>query len=220
MTAAGESRLDVKLRIEALALPTAPDRDTVPIVGETQQLAAELVAVLHPALPLSLRGLNHLAPLALYGSHKLAAAFHPDRDYHQMAAKNMFVGLAPASASVGAADRDVLKFAQLTAIQANFITTEAYIRNRRTNDYAHLRTEPPFNTFKISDTRGITVLTGRVLAIEQREVDLLLEMGGETRRCMVHVGQFFDQAWKDGKKLGEAEIKALDPGVNSATDNR
>lgn len=217
----GETRLDVNLKIEALALPTAPDRDTLPVVADTQQLVAELVAVLQPAIPFTMRGLGHLAPLAVHGSHKLAAAYHPDRDYRQLATKNIFVGLAPpANTSAGAADRDVLKFTQLTAIQANFIVTEAGIRNRRTNDYIRLRAEVPFNTFKITDTKGLTVLTGRVVAIEQREVELILEMGGETRRATVHVGQFLDQAWKDGKKLSEAEIKALDPNLSSTKDNQ
>jgi hypothetical protein len=215
-----DTKLDVTLRIEAQALPTAPDRDILPVVADTQRLAAELVAVLQPGVLPSLRGLAHLSPLAMYGSHKLAAAYHHGRDYNELAAKNIFIGLAPGTVSLGAADRDVLKFTQLTAIQANFITTEAWVRNRRTNDYARLRTEIPFNTFKISDTKGLTVLTGRVLAIEPREVETILEIGGETRRCMVHVGEFFDQAWKDGKKLNEAEIKALDPNLSSAADNR
>src|SRR5262249_9178983 len=130
-----DARLDVTaLKIEALALPAAVDRDSLPVVIDLHRMAAELVLALQPTLPLSLRGVARLSPRAVHGSHKLASAYEPTRDYGLLATKNVFLGLKPPSA-LGAGDRDVLKGVQLTAIQANFINTEAWVRNRFTNEF-------------------------------------------------------------------------------------
>jgi hypothetical protein len=211
-----DAKLEVVLKVEALTMPTAPDRDAVPAVLDTHRFAAELVASLQPATPLSMRGLGTIAPIAVHGSHKLASARHLERDYHQLATKNVFIGLTPQSA-VAAADQNVLKGVQLTAITMNFINTEAWIRNRFTNDMVKLRAEVPFDTFKIFDRNGQTVLSGKVLAIDARQIEILAEMGNETRKCVVHVGSFLDQAWKDGKKPSDVEMK--DMGKDSGADS-
>jgi hypothetical protein len=110
--------------------------------------------------------------------------------------RNVFAGLTAPAAPV--ADGDPLRFVQLTNITSNFLRTEAWLRNRRTNARIRLRDEEPFDTFEVRDAGGQVVLRGKVKAIHDRDVELVV--GEKTYR--LRLGQTLDEALRPGRSGG------------------
>lgn len=225
LAAGADAKLEVALKIEALVIPGAPNRNFLPPMPPARLLAIELITGLKGG-PVGLGlALGQLAPTGLHGRTRLAMPNSGPRDYLAMVQKNVFAGLAlPAPPSEVAAstdnsgpDREVLNLVQLTSITVNHLTplystVEASLRNRLTNEYFTIRAEPPRNTFEIRDTRRNLLLKGKVVSITPPHL-LIFQVDG--KHHALRVGQFLADALK--KELNEEELKALQSPATAST---
>ena len=208
-----DARLEAFLRIEVLSLPDAVNRDWLVAVPDQRLVAVEvLTALRHGPIGLAIAPWL-VSPNGLYGESRLAQRFLPQRDYDQLAAKNVFAGLTPPPseqpAESTAGDPQTLRFVQLTSITENFITVEAFLRNRLTNRFIRLRREGGFNTFTVRDSEGREVLKGRVVRIGRRS----LVFQANDKYYDLHIGQFLSQALE--QPLNAERLRAL--GLADAT---
>ncbi len=207
-----DTKLTVTMKVDALSMSNVKDRESV-IANPTITIAQLEMLMAIKRLPVGLLfGLSQLTKNGLYGQSKLASTHKEERDYAVMLKKNVFGGLAPKSALTSTtpgepqkkADRDVLKYTQLTSITANYITEEGLLRVRKTNKYVKLRAEGGVNDFEIRDADNLLVLKGKVLAIKPR--DLVFEYDGKA--YLLHIGQFIDEALK--APLSAEDLKKYD----------
>lgn len=207
-----EAKLNVTLKVEALAMSNVPVRHSIVASPTIAVMQLEMLAAMK-RLPVGmLYSLSQLTPTGLHGQNKLASKTKPEREYAEMVKKNVFAGLASATAVAAsaevvkakAADMDILKLTQLTSITANYITEEGLLRIRKTNKYVKLRAEGGVNDFEIRDGDNQLVLKGKVLAIKPR--DLVFETKGKA--YVLHIGEFLEEALK--KELTAEELKKYD----------
>jgi hypothetical protein len=197
-----EGRLDIRLRIEALSLPKAVNRDFLTALPGAPLLAIDVFTALKGGPGFAL-GPWLATPTGAHGAQKLAALINAERDYRRLILKNVFVGLTSQQWDAPSANRDILRYVQLTSITANIIVTEATLYNRRTGRFITLRDEGGFNTFEISDENGVQVLKGTVKTVATQ--DVVIEVNG--KHYAIHIGQFVREALE--KELTPAELKAL-----------
>lgn len=204
-----DTKLEVRLKVDVLSMSNSIVRNAV-IANPTITIAQMEMILAMKRLPVGmLFGLSQLSNTGLFGQTKLASKHKPERTYTEMLRKNVFAGLAPASAAVPVSisklpDRSILKFTHLTSITANYITEEGWLWVRKTNKYVKLRAEGGVNDFEIRDADNLLVLKGKVLAIKPR--DLVFEYNGKA--YALHVGQFVEDALK--KELTPDELKKFD----------
>lgn len=206
-----ETKLSVTMKVDVLAMNNVPIRDSV-IANPTATVALLESFMAMKRLPGGLLfSLSQLTQTGLFGNSRLASNSAPDRKYPDMLKKNVFAGLASKEqvkdtdkGTTKTADKDILKYTQLTSITANYITEEGLLRVRKTNKYVKLRAEGGVNEFEIRDGDNLLVLKGKVLAIKPR--DLVFEYQGKA--YLLHVGQFLDEALK--KELTAEELKQHD----------
>ncbi len=207
----GDARLVVTMKVEALSMSNTPIRQAV-IPNPTGLIAQlEMLSAMKRVPVGLLYSLSQVTTAGYHGQSKLASSLRPEREYATMQRKNVFAGLASATASqsnnpVAAKqpDQEILKYTQLTSITANYITEEGLLRVRKTNKYVKLRAEGGVNEFEIRDGDDQLVLKGKVLAIKPR--DLVFETKGKA--YVLHVGQFVEEALK--KELTTEELKQYD----------
>lgn len=207
-----DAKLTVTMKVDALSMSNVKDRESV-LANPTITIAQLEMLMAIKRLPVGLLfGLSQLTKHGLHGQSKLASIHKEERDYMVMLKKNVFGGLAPKNAITATAsaepqkkaDRDILKYTQLTSITANYITEEGLLRVRKTNKYVKLRAEGGVNDFEIRDADNLLVLKGKVLAIKPR--DLVFEYDGKA--YLLHIGQFVEEALKT--PLSAADLKKYD----------
>lgn len=205
-----DSKLTITMKVDALSMSNVTDRESV-IANPSITIAQLEMMMAIKRLPVGLLfGLSQLTNTGLHGHTKLASTHKPDRDYSVMLKKNVFAGLVPPNANTQGtaankpADKDILRFTQLTSITANYITEEGLLRVRKTDKYVKLRAEGGINEFEIRDADNLLVLKGKVLAIKPR--DLVFETNGKA--YLLHIGQFMDEALK--KELSAEDLKKFD----------
>jgi len=206
----GDARLVVTMKVEALSMSNTPLRQAI-IPNPTGMIAQlEMLSAMKRVPVGLLYSLSQVTATGYHGQSKLASTLKPEREYATMEKKNVFAGLASASAAstvpviTKQPDTEILKYTQLTSITANYITEEGLLRVRKTNKYVKLRAEGGVNEFEIRDGDDQLVLKGKVLAIKPR--DLVFETKGKA--YVLHVGQFVEEALK--KELTTEELKQYD----------
>ncbi len=203
----GETRLVVTLKIEALSLPTAANRDYLSAMPERTLLGIDVLTALKGGPSGLALGPWLFSPTGLHGSRKLASHQQPDRDYTRLITKNIFAGLAPPVGSVvedkPKPDAKVLETIQLSGIVSNFYKTEAILRYYHEKErYLSLRDEPPFNSFEIKDDNNQVVMKGKVKVITDKCVVIMLD----DKHYLLRLGQMLNQAL--AKEMTEEELKA------------
>lgn len=205
----GDAKLVVTMKVDALSMSNTPIRHAI-IPNPTGTVAQlEMLAAIKKVPVGLLYALSQVTNTGYHGQSKLASNLKPEREYAAMQKKNVFAGLASASAAPTTVvtkqpDAEILKYTQLTSITANYITEEGLLRNRKTNKYVKLRAEGGVNDFEIRDGDDQLVLKGKVLAIKPR--DLVFETKGKA--YVLHIGQFVEEALK--KELTTDELKQYD----------
>jgi hypothetical protein len=196
--------LDIHLTVEALVVAGAADRfhpqDALLPAVDKRLFTMDLVAGLRhaPALGLVLWAAGPTGPL---GPRVLA---EPSRHYAAITKKNIFFGSS-------ALDRpdvvQVARYVHLTDITRNNTRTpprcEAFFYDRYNGRMTRLRAEPGFDAFRILDNDGETLVRGRVIRLEDRE--LIFE--AEDKYYVMHVGQDLDQALK--RPLSTSQLRDL-----------
>jgi hypothetical protein len=175
---AADGRLDITLKVEALVLPNAPQREFLLPVPDARVLCLETTAGLGQGPTGLASALWLVSPAGALGGKKLAPGAGSGRDYPRLVSKNIFAGLrpppaAPPPTASSGPDRDFLKAVQLAAVTSSPQRTEASLRNRLTDGKIRLTREGPSATFELRDGRGQVVLRGRVKAIDERSVEFL-----------------------------------------------
>jgi hypothetical protein len=211
--ASGESdgRLEVTMKIEVLTLANATNREFLAALPGAPLLAIDVLTALKGGPAGLALGPWLATPTGLHGARKLAAQVNAERQYTRLADKNVFIGLQPPSIvnGPGRADREVLKWVQLTGITSNIFATEAILLSRRTGKTYTLRAEGGFDSFEIHDRDDRLVLKGTVKAVTDH--DIVIQVEG--KYYAVHVGGFLDKALT--KELTSAELKEF--GVTTET---
>jgi len=214
-----DARLDIQMRIEALYLPNATNRDFLVAVPDSRLLALDVfMAMKHGPIGMGLAPWL-ISPTGLHGARKLASDHYTDRDYTKLVSKNVFVGLAAPPSAESAAqetprgDREVLKYVQLSGITGDFLKTEAVLRNRLTGKFIRLRSEGGFDTFTIKDANDREVLKGKVKHIDRADVVIQVD----DKLYGIHAGEFLEQALR--KELTPEQLKALGIVANATGEN-
>lgn len=158
------------MKVDALSMSNTPIRHAI-IPNPTGTVAQlEMLAAIKKVPVGLLYALSQVTNTGYHGQSKLASNLKPEREYAAMQKKNVFAGLASASAAPTTVvtkqpDAEILKYTQLTSITANYITEEGLLRNRKTNKYVKLRAEGGVNDFEIRDGDDQLVLKGKVLGL-------------------------------------------------------
>jgi hypothetical protein len=197
------TRLDIALKIEALSMPNAPQRDFLLPIPDARVLLLEVTIALEQG-PMGLAsGLWLVSPTGVGGSKKLAASVGSRREYPRLVSKDIFAGLRPPPPP-GPPSTEILRSVQLTGITSNARHTEASLRNRVTDSKIRLRSDAPFDTFEVRDAKGQVVLKGKVKAISQRCIEF---MAGPKQYRLGLGETLYDVLRPDN--LSPEEIKAL-----------
>lgn len=196
--------LDMNLSVEAIILSGAEDRSVLLPGVDRRLLAIDVVTTLQ-------RGPSGLAlvPWAAgvtgpLGPRHLASS---PRQYVSIAGKNIFYG-PPANNFTDKVD--ATQFVHLTDITHTEDRIEAFLYDRYNNRKTRLRVSPGFNSFRVQDEEGETVLRGTMVQIDDREVIFR----AEDRYYSLHVGQSLREALK--KPLNSTQVKGL--GIEEPVD--
>jgi hypothetical protein len=196
--------LDIHLTVEALVVAGAADRfhpqDALLPAVDKRFFVMDVAAALRGAPGLGLV-LWAAGPTGPTGPRVLA---EPSRQYAAITKKNVFFGSS-------ALDRpdvvQVARYVHLTDITHNNTRTpprcEAFFYDRYNGRMTRLRAEPGFDTFRILDNDGETLVRGRVIRVDDRE----LIFRAEDNYYSMHVGQNLDQALK--RPLSTAQLRDL-----------
>jgi hypothetical protein len=196
--------LDINLTIEALVLSGAENRGQLLPGVDAKLVVTDVLTVLQNGsggLPLVPGAVGPTGPL---GPGLLAV---PPRKYSGVAGKNIFFG--PPTGDRTAENVEVMQFVYLTDITREDAKAEAFIYDRYNNRKTRLRASAGFDSFRILDSQGETLLRGTVLRIDDR--DLVFQSG--EKYYSIHVGQNLEEALKH--PLGPSELKEL--GVKETT---
>ncbi len=130
------------------------------------------------------------------------------RDYRDIARQNVFAGLAPVerdetpSGPTGE-EIEVTRYTFLTDITLSDWRSEASYYIRTSHQKKRLGVLPGFNIFRITDDDDQTVVSGKVLKIDPR--DIYFQVGNNY--YAIHVGQNFAEAMR--RKLPPNELQSL-----------
>jgi hypothetical protein len=179
--------LDIKLTIEALLVTGAEDR--AQLLPEPDRRAAVLDAV--AALRGGPGGLG-LVPWASGPSGPLGPGVLavPPRQYAAIARRNVFFNQPAAPVERPAEEVQVTQFVYLTDITHTEKGAEAFLYDRYNNRRIRLRASAGFNTFRLRDSQGETLVQGKVLTIEDRDLTFQVDEAKYT----IHVGQSLKEA--------------------------
>ena len=99
-----EGRLDIQLRVEALSMPNATNRDFLIAVPDWLVALDTIMAIKQGPIGLGLTPWL-ISPPGPHGAQKLASLVHTERDYTKLPSKNIFAGFVPPSVA-GSADEE------------------------------------------------------------------------------------------------------------------
>jgi hypothetical protein len=167
LTAASPQRpndLDINLTIEALVLHDAASRDALLPNIPSRSIVIDLITALcgKPA-GLALAAWE-AGPTGTRGPGTLA---RQARNYSDIATKNMFFGPPPPKTKP-ANEIQVARFVFLTDITMSKGRYQAFLYDRVNNKKTRLRTSPGFDSFRVSDDDGNTLVRGKVVRIDAR----------------------------------------------------
>jgi hypothetical protein len=192
LTAAGpqqqqqQNDLDINLTIEALIVTGAEDRPYLKPGVDRRLLLIDTVTAMRGG-PAGLALVPWVpGPTGRFGPQVLARS---EGQYAAIAEKNVFLGSVQERRP-----EDVLvsQFVHLTDITQNARRSEAWLYNRLTESRTRLRAEKGFDSFRIVDEKGETVVRGTVVRIERR--DLVFKVNDNY--YSIHVGQTLEEAMK------------------------
>jgi len=170
--------LDVNMTVEAIIITGAEERPNLLPTISRKQLLLDVVT--------ALRGGPTGLALIPFGPGTLART---SEQYAVIGEKNIFFG---PSAERLAEEVEVTRFVHLTHITRNERRAEAWLYNRYDNRWTRLRAEAGFDFFRISDEKGNTILKGKVMRIEPREVIFKVD----DNYYALHVGQNVETGMK------------------------
>jgi hypothetical protein len=206
---AGEQQqedLDVNLTVEALCVAGGGNRPFLLPNLDPRLVALDAAAALRGA-PAGLALAAWAAtPMGPEGPGLLA---QPARDYAAVSAKDIFHG-EPQPNQARGEDFVVTRFVHLTDITRDGRRAEAFLYDRASNRKTRLRAEPGFDAFRVTNDEGETVVRGRVLRINER--DVVFSVDGKA--YALHVGQSLEDAMK--KPLTDQDLRAM--GVTEDTN--
>lgn len=203
MTTGSQQRpneLDINLTVEALIITGAENRRQLLPVIDRRVLALEAAAALQRAPG----GLAWVAwavgPTGPVGPRSLA---EPPRQYASIADKNIFFGPPPAAPERTKDDVDVIQFVYLTDITQTISKTEAFLYDRYNNRKTRLRASAGFDSFRIRDSEGESLLEGKVIRINDRDLIIFVN----DKYYVVHVGHSLREALE--QPLKKDDLTAL-----------
>jgi hypothetical protein len=189
--------LGISLTVEGLVLNGAETRPYLPYM-DRRLVVLDTVSRLRGApsgLGLAVWGIA--APGSKVAPTPLA---QPPRRYVDIVARNVFF---PAEEKKPEAQSDVTQFVYLIDITTNDKRTEAWLYNRGSNEFTRLRKSVAYDTFRVLDSGGNTLLTGKVVRIEPRDV----YFEADKKYYVIHVGQNLEEALR--KPLTADKMKEI-----------
>jgi hypothetical protein len=190
--------LDIQMTVEAIVVSGAENRSYLLPSVDRRLLALDVVSALRggPAgfalIPWA------VGPTGPRGPGVLA---QPGRHYADIAKKNIFLG---SSQSTRAPEYgEVVNFIHLTDITHNDRLTEAFFYDRANRRWIRLRAETGFDTFRVLDNEGETLLSGKVIRLDNR--DLIFRV--DKNYYSIHVDQSLGDVIK--KPLTEEQLRSL-----------
>ena len=204
--------LDIRITIEALALEDADNRPYLPPVDPKLLVAEAVTTLRHGPMGLALAA-DTAGPAGPLGGRHLAI---PARQYASIAGKDIFFGPPPAvPVETVSIDRtDVTQFVFLTDITQTSTKTEAFLFDQYNNRRMRLLVSAGFDTFRIRDAQGDTLVSGKVVKIEDRDVIFL----AREKYYSLHVGHNLKQAL--ATPLGEEELQKLGIKTKSPSEKK
>ncbi len=207
-----QSDLDISLTVEALIVSGAENRRHVLPIIDRRLLVIDAVAGLQQ-MPMGLALVPWtLGPTGPLGPGTLA---RPPHHYEAIASKNIFFGL-PAVAE-RTEDVDATRFVHLNEITRDEKRVEAFLYDRLTNISTRLRTETGFDSFRVQDEEGETLVRGKVVRIDIDKRDIIFR--SEENYYSMHVGQNLEEVLKT--PLAPDQVKALGlAAIDKATNGK
>src|SRR5438132_3689046 len=201
--------LDINITVEALILDGGENRSTL-LPGVSPKLQElDVIAGLRGA-PTGITLIPWLGgPTGPLGPGTLA---RKTADYAAIGERNIFLGPTPPERKPD--EVAVAQFVRLNHITHNDKRWEAWLYNRYDNRWTRLRAESGFDYFRILNDKGDTLVRGKVVAIEPREVIFKVD----DNFFSVHVDQTLEEAMK--KPLTSEQRKAVgQPAATAAVGN-
>jgi hypothetical protein len=190
--------LDINLTIEALVLSGAENRGQLLPGADPKPVVIDVLAILQNGSAGLALVPGAVGPTGPIGPGLLAV---PPRQYASIAGKNIFFG--PPTTDRPTENVDIMQFVYLTDITRDDSKAEAFIYDRYNNRKTRLRASAGFDSFRILDSQGETLLRGTVVRIDDR--DLVFQNG--EKYYSIHVGQNLEEALK--RPLSASELKEL-----------
>ena len=190
--------LDITITVEALILDGAEKRQDL-LPGISPKLwELDVIAGLRGA-PTAVTLLPWMCgPTGPFGPGTLA---RKNTDYAAIGDTNIFLGPAPPERK--AEEVAVTRFVHLNHITHNDKRWEAWLYNRYDNKWTRLRAEAGFDFFRILNEKGDTLVRGKVVTIDPREIVFKVD----DTYYSVHIDQTLDDAMK--KPLTSEQRKAV-----------
>ena len=186
--------LDINMTVEAVVLNGVEPRTSLTYV-DRRLLGLDTASNLRGG-PFGL-GLALLTagPTGRLGRSPLA---DPPRRYADLSLKNVFF---PKEDDQGQNDIDMTRFVYLTDITQNEDGIQAWLYDRATNKSTRLRSQRGFDSIRLYDDKGETLLNGTVVKLKDR--DLYFKADG--KYYVLHVGQSMEEALR--KTVPESAVK-------------
>jgi hypothetical protein len=196
--------LDIGFGIETLVLKDAENRPYLAPIDERLVIADVVAAMRHGPSGLAIAA-TMAGPAGPLGPRQLAEGRH----YDWILGKNIFFGPPPPTPIVKdrgpttpQGDRtDVTQFVSLTDITVGPSKAEAFLFDKYQVRRTRLQTSAGFDTFRIRNAANETVVNGKVVKIEERDVIFL----ANDKYYSFHVGATLKEAM--AHPLTDAEIK-------------
>jgi hypothetical protein len=181
------SDLEINLVIEALIVSGVENRPYLLPGIDRRLLLVDVVTALRSG-PAGLALVPWvLGPTGPSGPGILART---TEQYAAIGDKNIFLGRQPPERQ--ADEVEVTQFVHLTDITRNQRHTEAFFYDRYNNRRIRLRPQRGFDSFKVLDDKGDTLVRGLVIEISPR--DMIFKVGDNY--YSIHVGQSLKEAMK------------------------
>jgi hypothetical protein len=192
--------LDINFTVEALIVTGAGRRSELLPGVNTRLLVLDVVTALR-------RGPTGVAlapwtvlPTGPLGPGTLA---DPPRNYAAIAGKDIFMGPPPPRLVERTTAVNVSPFVYLTDITRSDRDPEAFLYDRYNNRKTRLRASAGFNSFTVRDDQGETLVQGKVVRIDEREVIFV----ADEKYYAMHVGDNLGEAMR--KELSKDRLKDL-----------
>jgi hypothetical protein len=198
--------LHIEMNVEALVLAGADKRKQLLPAVDWNLAGVDVLTSLCSSPTGLIMLLSGIGPTGPLGPPILAA---PVRQYGSIAAKDIFFG--PTVVEQVAEKVDATEHVYLTDITHTGTKAEAFLYDRYNNSKTRLRASAGFDAFRIRDSKGETLVQGKVVRIEDR--DLIFRSG--EKYYSIHVGESLLETLKH--PLDASQLKEL--GLNSGSSN-